>query len=350
MTEGVVRSAGGGRHSCNFCDVICINNLFSAWKEFRNGKRSHKDVGVFELQLEENLFQLYESLANGSFRLDPYKVSIIQDPKLRTIHIASVRDRVLFQAVYRKLYHVFDPIFIHDIYSSRNLKGTHVGANRLETFLCKITQNFTRSAFVLKCDIRKFFDSIDHDVLFDIISNEIRDQKLLHFLKVIIDSLNSSSKKGLPLGNVTSQLFANIYLNEFDHFVKHELKAEYYIRYCDDFVILNRSHEVLDSYISRIAMFLKWELKLELHPRKTTIRKTHRGVDFLGYVSLPYFRVLRTSTKNRMLRKIDRAKLMYERGIIGEIQLANMVFSYLGMLSHCKSEKITAQIERIFWD
>ncbi len=342
--------SGGGHNSCDFCDVISIENIFAAWKEFSKGKKSNKDVAEFNLRLEENLFILHEDLVNGRFRLDPYKVSIIQDPKKRTIHIASVRDRVLFQAVHRKLYHVFNSSFIYDVYSSRNQKGTHAGVKRLEVFSRKVSQNFTRQAYVLKCDIRKFFDSVDHDKLIRLISGKIQDVKLLIFIQEIIESFNHTPEKGLPLGNVTSQLFANIYMNEFDQFIKHKLKARYYIRYCDDFVILDESKEQLKSHISVIADFLKSEMDLDLHPRKLEIRKIYQGTDFLGYVSLPHYKVLRTSTKKRMLKKIARLRLDLETGLIDQEKLTNSICSYLGMLKHCRSEKIQGQIERIFWD
>jgi 5,10-methylene-tetrahydrofolate dehydrogenase/methenyl tetrahydrofolate cyclohydrolase/retron-type reverse transcriptase len=290
--------------------------------------------------LEENIFLLHEALANGIWKPDPYVVSIIQDPKKRTIHAASIRDRVLYQAVYRQLYPIFDISFIHDVYSSRNFKGTHAGVKRLEQFARKVSHNHTRQAFALKCDIRRFFDSIDHDVLFRMISKRIHDEKLLDFIYAIIDSFHHTPGKGLPLGNVTSQLFANIYMDELDQFVKHRLKAKYYVRYCDDFIILDPSREVIENLIQPISLFLRERLLLEIHPRKLEIRKLRQGVDFLGYVSLPYRRVLRTSTKKRMLRKIDEAKVLFQTGAISSNKLSNIVASYLGMLSHCESQNI----------
>ncbi|KKU58160.1 MAG: RNA-directed DNA polymerase (Reverse transcriptase), partial [Parcubacteria group bacterium GW2011_GWA2_47_12] len=218
--------------------------------------------------------------------------------------------------------------FIHDSYASREHKGTHAGVNRFETFAQKVSANYTKSAFVLKCDIRKFFANIDHNVLFSFISKRITDQHFRAFIQRIITSFETAPRKGLPLGNVTSQIFANIYLNELDHFVKHNLKAKYYIRYCDDFVILDKSHEQLLAHISALRAFLNEKLLLELHLSKVTIRKLRHGTDFLGYVSLPHYRVLRTRTKRRMLRRVDE----------------NNIASYLGMLSHCCSYNLTKKI------
>ncbi len=342
--------SGGGHHSCDFCDVISVENIFLAWEEFSQGKKSNKGVANFELNLEDHLFKMHDELVTGKFKLHPYKVCIIQDPKRRVIHIASVRDRVLFHAIYRKLYHVFDPLFIHSVYSSRIQKGTHAGIDRLEVFLRKVSKNYSQTAFILKCDIRKFFDTVDHHILINLISKHITDNRLLNLIKEIIESFNHTPGRGIPLGNVTSQLFANIYMNSFDQFVKHELKMKYYIRYCDDFVIIDESEQVLKNLIPKIFNFIKDNLKLDLHPRKTEIRKIRQGSDFLGYVSLPHYRILRTSTKNRMLRRISNIKSQYEQGLVSENRFVNTISSYLGILKHCKSEKVLGQIERIFWD
>lgn len=321
-------SAGGGHKSFDFCDVICdvisVADLFTAWKTFRKGKRSKADVAKFELNLEENIFTLHDSLISGNWRPDPYIAFYVQDPKLRRIHKASVRDRVLYQAVYQKLYPLFDPTFIHDSYSSRDGKGTHKGVKRFDEFARKATANYSKNAFTLKCDIRKFFDSIDHEILLNLIKRKCSYPFLLNLISKIISSFEISPGKGLPLGNVTSQIFANIYMNELDQFAKHVLKAEYYIRYCDDFVIIDESKDKLESYISQLPIFLHNKLSLHLHPRKISIRKISQGIDFLGYVSLPHYRVLRTRTKRRMFKRIS-----------GQ----NMT-SYLGMLIHCKGIKI----------
>ena len=205
--------------------MVCIENLLTAWREFRRGKRLKPDVAKFELNLENNLFELYNLLFSKKWKLDPYKVFFKSDPKLRKIHEASVRDRVLYQAVYQKLYHIFDPSFIFHSYSSRNNKGTYAGISAFEKYINKVSKNNTRLAYVLKCDIRKFFDSIDHNILFNLISKKVADPDLLLLIKQIICSFENITDKGLPLGNVTSQLFSNIYLNELDQYVKHILKV-----------------------------------------------------------------------------------------------------------------------------
>ena len=342
--SGTVGAIGGGRHSCIFHDVISVENIFGAWKEFCKGKRSKEDVVVFELSLEDNIFRLHEELSLGTWKPDPYIVFQVQDPKLRTIHKASVRDRVLYQAIYRSLYQVFDKSFIHDVYSSRDVKGTHAGVERLDKFVRKVSKNFTQPTYVLKCDIRKFFDSIDHSVLLHLIHNRIEDEKLFKLIGQIIDSFHHTTGKGLPLGNVTSQLFANVYMNEFDQFMKHTIKSEYYIRYCDDFVVVNESREFLETVIPRIIIFLRERLQLELHPRKMEIRKIEQGIDFLGYVTLPYYKVLRTSTKNRMLNKIEIAKHQLVLKQISWESFNQIVQSYVGVVSHCRNVSVIQKI------
>ncbi len=334
---------------------MSLKSLFSAWRRFSKGKRSKKDVTLFELRLEDNLFSLHRRLVSGEWRPDPYQAFLVQDPKLRRIHKASVGDRVLYQAVYQALYSLFDKHFIHDSYASRDLKGTHRGVERFRVFAKKVSANNRHAAFVLKCDVRKFFDSIDHDILLGLLGRKLGGRALgapyesgapylLALLEKIIRSFEASLGKGLPLGNVTSQIFANIYLNELDQFVKHSLRARYYIRYCDDFVLLSSSREELEGWIREIGQFLQEHLKLSLHPNKVTIRKLLQGTDFLGYVSLPHYRVLRTKTKSRVFKNIAVLAAEVKREEISEARFRNSLASYLGMLSHCKSKKVLAEL------
>lgn len=342
--------AGGGRHSFNFYDVISLENLLLARQEFSIGKHSKIDVSKFEINLENNLFELNNLLISGKWRPDPYEEFSVCDPKLRKIHKASVRDRVLYQAVYRILYQIFDPSFIFHSYSSRNSKGIYAGINSLEKYINKVSKNHTQPCYILKCDIRKFFDSIDHIVLFNLIFKKVSDEKILYLIKQIIHSFEKTNGKGLPLGNVTSQIFSNIYLNELDQHIKHNLKAGYYVRYCDDFVIVSYSKIFLDVCLEKIKIFCKEKLLLDIHPNKIIFRKVHQGIDFLGYVMLPHRRVLRTRTKNRLLKKLANLKILFNTGLIKKEYLKQVVQSYLGLLSHCKGENIVQQIERIFWD
>jgi Reverse transcriptase (RNA-dependent DNA polymerase). len=316
-----------------------LKNLFSAWREFRRGKLNKVDVLDFEKNLERNIFKLHDEFASEKYIHGQYKNFYVRDPKLRLISKADVRDRLVHQAVFRVLYHVFDRKYIFDSYSCRIEKGNHAAVRRLDSFCHKVSDNFNQSAFALKCDVKKFFASVDRRILFEIIKRTVKDEKALSLIKTILFSFNSREAIGLPLGNVTSQLFANIYLNELDWFIKRELKIKLYLRYCDDFIILDKDKNKLLAIVPILKIFLGEELKLKLHERKIIIRKLNQGIDFLGYVVLPHHRVLRTKTKNRVLRKIRIKKNDLKNKLIGEKCFNSSLNSYLGMLKHCHGHK-----------
>ena len=247
----------------------------------------------------DNILSLHTDLKNKTYLHGPYHAFNISDPKPRNIHKASVRDRLLHHAIYRVLYPYFDKKFIGDSYSCRLNKGTHKALDRFRYFSRKVSRNNTKQCWILKCDIKKFFASIDHSILVQILEKYIQDENVNWLLSKIITSFD----KGLPLGNLTSQLLVNIYMNEFDQFVKHELRVKYYIRYADDFVLLSSGKTTLcKSDLHRIRNFLENKLKLSLHPDKVFIKTLSSGVDFLGWVHFPTHRVLRTVTKRRMIK------------------------------------------------
>ena len=245
----------------------------------------------------DNITELSTALQNHTYRHGLYQAFAIHDPKPRSIHKASVRDRLLHHAIYRILYPFFDRTFITDSYSCRIGRGTHKALNRFREFGYAVSKNGTRTCWILKCDIRKFFASVDRDVLRNILRIYIPDADILWLLDQVISSFYSTGPgKGLPLGNLTSQLLANIYMNEFDQFVKHRIKARHYIRYADDFSIFSEDRDWLEALMPKIAAFLKYKLKLELHPHKVSIGTFASGVDFLGWVHFGDHRVLRTAT------------------------------------------------------
>ena len=186
----------------------------------------------------------------------------------------------------------------------------------------------------MKCDIRKFFTNIDHEILLSILSKYINNEKILWLLKEIVYSFNSGIQgKGLPLGNLTSQLLVNIYMNEFDQFMKHKVKARHYIRYADDFVILSQNKSRLEEILPKIQEFLRGRLKLNLHPKKVSIQTMASGIDFLGWIHFPQHRVIRGATKRRMLRELKDNSYKNES-----------VQSYLGMLSHGNGYRLSCEI------
>ncbi len=204
---------------------------------------------------------------------------------------------------------------------------------RFAEFGKKASFNHTKTIWILKGDIKKCFDSIDQQILFEILKKNIKDTNVLILLRTIIKSFSSGViYKGLPLGNLTSQLLVNIYLNEFDQFVKHKLKMKYYIRYADDFVFFSQKREELENVVPFITNFLQDKLKLTIHPNKIFLKTLASGIDFLGWVHFPYHRVLRTTTKLRMFKRLE------------ESQKEETTASYLGMLKWGNGMKLQEEI------
>jgi hypothetical protein len=235
------------------------------------------------------------------------------------------------------LYPHFDSLFIFDSYSCRIGKGTHRAVNRFRDFGRIVSKNSTRTCWVLKCDIRKFFASINHAILKSILARHIFDSDIIGLFSEIIDSFETDERPGvgLPLGNLTSQLLVNIYMNKFDHYVKRKLKVRYYIRYADDFVVFSENKTFLESLIPRMVEFLRTRLCLEFHPKKVSIKTLASGVDFLGWINFPKYRVLRTSTKHRMFRNLEKNLD------------ATTLTSYIGLLMHGNTHTLRQQIKTL---
>lgn len=303
-------------------DRLCsAENIFLAWYKFRRGKRARLDVMHYGRYLEHSLFDLQEELRTGAYRHGLYQAFTTYDPKERRIHKAIVKDRVVHQAIVNVVEPVFERQFIFDSFSCRRNKGTHAAVCRLRKFLLRASCNSTRTIYILKCDIKKFFDSVDHNILMSFLQRRIADPSVIDLLKVIINSFAHISGKGIPLGNLTNQLFANVYLHELDRFVKHELREQWYLRYCDDFVIVSKSRKHLLSLVPEIDRFLINHLKINIHPNKVVLKGWAQGVDYLGYVFMPYCTVLRSKTKKRILKRVDNSNIA----------------SYLGLCSHASS-------------
>ncbi len=337
-----------------FDQIISLENLFAGWKEFHKDKQIKPDVLKFELNLEPNIFQLHRDLKSHRYKHGPYTSFYITDPKRRHIHKATVRDRVLHHAVFNILNPLFEPTFISHSFSCRIGKGSHKGVDCLTKTLRQISLNYTGPCFALKCDISKFFASIDHSVLLNLLSKKIKDDKAMWLIKEIIGSFCSNQsnlfeKRGLPIGNLTSQLFANIYLNELDQFVKHELRVKNYLRYTDDFIIASDNKEYLEKILKPIKEFLEQKLFLKLHPHKVVIRKFNQGVDFLGYVVLPHYCLMRNKTKQRIFRKLRNRVKEYKTGEISQQTLEQSLQSYLGVLSHANTYELSQNLKNRFW-
>jgi RNA-directed DNA polymerase len=287
-------------------ELISLENLLAAWREFEIGKRGKSDVQEFKRHLMSNLLALHRSLVDMSYRHQPYTAFVINDPKRRQIHKASIRDRVLHRALYRKLYPFFDRTFFADSFSCRVSKGTHKANERFTEMARMVSLNHRKTIWVLKCDVKKFFASIDQRTLLIMLDQRISDWRILWLIQQIIESFSAHAPRvGLPLGNLTSQIFANVYMNELDQYLKHKLHIKHYIRYADDFVLLSRDRGYLESVLPLVHDFLFRELQLVLHPDKIELKTVASGVDFLGWVHFPDHRVLRGTTRRRMMRALS---------------------------------------------
>ncbi|MBN2141739.1 hypothetical protein JW711_00260 [Candidatus Woesearchaeota archaeon] len=295
-------------------DQLCTyKNLELAWQKARKHKTLKPYVIEFEKNLKSNLATLQTELLLFSCRPKPLKTFILRDPKTRVISKSDFRDRVVHHAICNIIDPLFEKTFIHDSYANRKRKGVLKAIARFDKFKRKASKNSTRAYFILKADIKHYFDNVDHQTLITILRKKIPDARLIRLIEIILSNHKTARPgRGMPLGNLTSQFFANVYLNELDRYVKHTLKAKYYIRYVDDFVILDPSKCHLEELRTKINFFLKNNLILELHPDKSKILTIERGVTFLGFRNYYYHRLLKKSNIRKIRKKLMKAKLEYE--------------------------------------
>jgi retron-type reverse transcriptase len=271
----------------------------------------------FEKNLDGNLLKLHKELKNQAYRPKPLQCFILHDPKTRKISKSDFRDRIVHHALCNIIEPIFDKRFIYDSCASRKGKGNLFAIKRFDRFKRKVSGNgrilpnkFNDSNHVpgwcLKADIRHYFQEVDHEILVKIIGKKIKDEKITWLAGQILGNHHSKTEgKGMPLGNLTSQFFANVYLNELDYFIKHGLKARHYARYVDDFIILHNSKPQLEEWKERINTFLKKELKLELHPEKSRVIPLSMGIDFVGFRNFYHFRLLRKRNIRKMKGRIS---------------------------------------------
>ncbi|MFA6330374.1 MAG: reverse transcriptase/maturase family protein [Candidatus Micrarchaeia archaeon] len=286
-------------------EVVSFQNLLSAFDKASAGKRFGKDSLSYFRDVEFNLIGLKERLLEEKWEPGPYRSFFVNDPKRRLIQAAPFEDRIVHHAICNVIEPVFEKSFSGDSYACRVGKGTHAGMLRLKAFVRKCKrQNPGREVYALKCDVRKYFASVDHAILSSILARRIPDERLLRLLSRIISSM--PGPKGIPIGNLTSQLFANVYLNELDRFAKHSLRSKFYVRYMDDFVFLSPSKAELHGFKRQVRKFLADSLALELHPRKAEIFPVRDGVDFVGYKVFGDFILLRKSGVKRFIARFKR--------------------------------------------
>lgn len=338
-------------YSYTYDNLISIENIFQAWDKFKKRKLEKKDVQEFYRNLEDNLFELHRKLKNKTYRHGSYQDFYVNDPKRRHIHKAQVSDRIVHHLLYKYLYDIFDKTFIYDSYSCRLNKGTHKAVGRLDKFARKVSKNYSGQCWALKCDIKKFFASVDHKILLKLLERRIKDKNILWLIGEIIDSFQLGVKplKGIPLGNLTSQIFANIYMNELDQFAKHRLNIRYYLRYADDFVIISKNKKVLQELEIPISNFLSKSLKLKLHSKKIIFRRLSWGIEFLGCIVLSHYSLVRTKTKKRIFTRIGKKIIERSKGIISDYFLEQTVQSYLGILKHSNGYALSQRLKNEIW-
>jgi len=298
-----------------YSKLCAYQNLELAWQKARKHKTLKPYVIEFEKSLKENLLMLRTELLLHSYMPKPLETFILRDPKTRVISKSDFRDRVVHHAICNIIEPLFEKTFICDSYANRKTKGVLKAIARFNKFKRKVSRNKTRACFILKADIWHYFDTVDHETLINILKQRIDDKRLISLIRIILSNHKTKcAGKGMPLGNLTSQFFANVYLNELDQYVKHSLKVKYYIRYVDDFVILSSSYDLLEEYKLKIDLFLKKYLLLELHPDKSKILKLNRGVCFLGFRNYYHHRLLKKSNIRIIRKKLMKIKLAYLSG------------------------------------
>jgi RNA-directed DNA polymerase len=306
-------------------NICSLNNLKLAFKKSRKGKSSKPYVKLFEANLKQELNNLKQELELLKYRPKPLKRFIINDPKTRTIHASAFRDRVVYHALVNILEPIYEKIFIYDNFANRKNQGTHKAVIRFENFKRKISKNYQLvknaynnnliKGYCLKADIKHYFKTVDHEILLEIIKRKIKDKKVVCLIKQILNNFDNKIQ-GMPLGNLTSQFFANIYLNELDYFVKHKLKIKYYLRYVDDFAILHNSKQQLKLWKEQISIYLKEKLRLELHKDKSKIIPLRNGINLLGYEIFGHYRLLRKRNLRFFKRKFNKNLELFEQGIL----------------------------------
>lgn len=345
------------RHNHLFERLISFENLHLAARKAQKSKRFKKHVLTFNSNLEANLVYLQNSLADKTYYPGKYRKFTIYEPKMRQISAAPYIDRVVHHALCNVIEPIFEQTFIENSFANRKGKGTHKAVQLFREYAHK-------NQYVLKCDIKKYFPSIDHEILKSIIRRKIKDKNVLWLVDQIIDNSNQQAdthyyftednlftpyerKKGIPIGNLTSQFFANIYLSKLDHFVKENLRQKYFIRYVDDFVIFSNDKEELIEIKMRIIDFLE-SLRLKLHEKKAYVCPTSHGVKFLGYKIYPNRIELITNNIHRFKRRIKLYKMHWKLGKIEFIKIRQSIASWSGYTKHCSSKdfyvKVVSQV------
>jgi retron-type reverse transcriptase len=352
-------------------EVFSYKNIYEgAYLPCRKKKRTTFDALKYEINAEENTYELEQELTDRTYHPLRSLLFVCHKPKQREIFAAAFRDRIVHHLLVNEYKPIYEPIFIHDSYACRDGKGTHAAKERLEKFTRQITKNGHIRAYYLQLDITDFFTSIDKQLLFTIIQRKVKNPDILWLTQKVLfwdcttsyvhkgdkqllfnippnkSLFGKENRSGLPIGNLTSQYFANIYLNELDQFVKHVLKAHYYLRYVDDFVLLSPDASQLRAWQAQIEEFLINRLKLRLHPKRRKLLPISNGIDFLGYIIRPQYVLVRRRVINNLKEKIRQFRQERKKDFR---KLHDMVASYMGHFKHANSYRLINKlnIERI---
>jgi RNA-directed DNA polymerase len=330
-------------------------NLYAAFRKARRGKRSRPEVAAFELDLEENLFQLQADLQTQRYKPGPYRNFYVQERKRRLISAAPFRDRVVHHALVRVLEPIWEARFIHDSYACRVDKGTHRAID--------LAQRHARHyPYVLQCDVHQFFPAIDHAILRARLAHHIADDQTLWLIDQILasgegiltpiyemewfdgdDLLAALRPRGLPVGNLTSQFWANVYLDALDQFVKRELKAKAYLRYCDDFLLFHHDKAQLHAWKAAIQDHLA-ELRLALNWRRSTVYPVHTGIPFLGLRIFPTHRRLRADNVRAIRQRLRRLKAGWYAGKVTLPQIRESLLAWIAHAAQADSYRLRQRI------
>jgi len=339
--------------------IYDFENLYQAYRQARKCKRFRDEVLQFTDNLEENLIELQNHLIWRTYRVGRYREFFVYEPKKRLIMALPFRDRVVQWAIYRQLNPLLERRYIHNSYACRVGRGTHRAADRLQYWMRYLERRCER-VYALKLDVARYFFRVDHDILMRILKRIIADEDLLWLLETIIRSEDTRfgvaledhqfaggriASIGMPIGNLTSQMCANLYLNELDQHVKHDLRVRHYLRYMDDMIILHPDKTRLWQLKTGISTFLQNHLRLELNS-KTSVRPISQGVDFCGYRIWTTHRKLRKSTAKKMKRRLRYLRRACERGEVTAADLNASWQSYCGLLKHCSSYRLKSKLEQ----
>ena len=322
--------------------IYDFENLHLAYLKARKNKRYKEEVLRFSAKLEENLIILQNELIWKTYKTSPYKWFTVYEPKGRLIMSLPFRDRVVHHALCNIIEPIFEGSFIFDSYACRKGKGIHTASKRLTQFTRRARNQWGSSFYCLKADISKFFPTVKHQILSSILRKKIVCAETVWLMEEILFSAgdrDDHSSCGLPIGNLTSQLWANVYLNELDHFAKETLGVKFYIRYMDDIIILDRDKKRLSEIKNKIGSFLNEKLSLRLND-KTSVFPIKQGIDFVGYRTWPDFKLIRKSSIKRIKRRLKKMAGMVSRGTLGvEIARASLA-SWIGYCAHADAYRI----------